>query len=349
MAAATTVRASGQQVEHAAHAWRYVGPRPGDVSPFHPDCGRPFRLACSEPGCPAYLVMSCDATDDKRCEPCARRYRGLVQHVTESVLDLLADGDGLFITTTPPGDRQHGPKSKPCPCTPVGGVELDKWNAGQGRRVNSFRTQLRRLLALHGVEVEYFRCVEAQDGHRRSDGAGRMGLQDHWVLSVRSGRLVMTRSLERKIKALAIRCGYGHHCKVDPIRGAGAARKVARYVSKYVAKAVSVRDEVPWRRPLALVEAPAPAIDYETGEVHVRHSIEPVGPRSYRTWTKSQRWGSDMRSIRAVQRRWARGESTSSFGAGLRPDVFLLLYERSHRYGWARDALVEPPSPARPP
>jgi hypothetical protein len=177
MAAALTVRTESHPVECGAHVYRYGGRRPLDRSSIHPDCARPFRLACSVPGCPAYLVISCDASDDRKCAPCAKRYRGRVQHIAESVLDLLADGDGLFITTTPPGDRQHGPKGNPCPCTPAGGVELDRWNAQQGRRVNSFRTQLRRLLARQGVEVDYFRCVETQDGHRRADGVGRMGLQ----------------------------------------------------------------------------------------------------------------------------------------------------------------------------
>jgi hypothetical protein len=338
MAAALTVRTESHPVECGAHVYRYGGRRPLDRSSIHPDCARPFRLACSVPGCPAYLVISCDASDDRKCAPCAKRYRGRVQHIAESVLDLLADGDGLFITTTPPGDRQHGPKGNPCPCTPAGGVELDRWNAQQGRRVNSFRTQLRRLLARQGVEVDYFRCVETQDGHRRADGVGRMGLQDHWVLSVRAGRLVMTKSLERKIKALAVRCGYGHHCKVDPIRGRGAARKVARYVSKYVAKAVSSRDEVPWRRPFGLVEVEDPAVDYETGVLDVRHDIRPTGPRTYRTWTKSRAWGSDMVTVRAVQRGWATGLLTTARAEGVREDVFLLLYERGRQYGWAAEA-----------
>ncbi len=348
MAAATTVRTEQRSVE-CSHAdadgvsWlRYRQGWPDDVSSIHPDCARPFRLACR--GCPHFLVMSCEAADERKCPPCAKRYRGRVQHVAQSVLEVLGDGDGLFITTTPPGDRQHGPKANPCPCTPAGGVDIPRWNAQQGKRVNNFRTQLRRVFARHGVEVDYFRCVELQDGHRRADGAGRMGLQDHWVVVVRRGRLVMTRRLEREIKRLGMRCGYGHAVKVDPIQGGGAASKVARYVSKYVSKAVAARGDVPWRREQMLVEAENPAVDDETGELDIRHDIRGTGARTYKPWTTSRSWGTSMGRVRAVQRGWSQGQDL--LASPLEETVWLLMLERGRTYGWASHALVGPePSP----
>lgn len=188
-----------------------------------------------------------------------------------------------FVTLTPIGDRVHCKRRdcdrapacghELCPCTVEGGPSLGVWNASHGRRWNHFITSLRRV----APDVQFMRGCEAQDGKRRTDGLGRLGLHDHVIIRSRHALD------ERLIRRLAIRAGYGHSVSIDEMQ-AGSQRE-ARYVSKYVSKSADVRWDVPWR---------ALRINVESGEMSW-----PLVKARYRTWSASRRWGLTMKQVRA--------------------------------------------------
>jgi hypothetical protein len=209
----------------------------------------------------------------------------------------LVGGFQYLITLTAPGDRQHRlPSGAVCPCTPLGGTDLPKWNASHSDRWNHFRTILRRQYP----QLEFFRAVEVQDGKRLgqislSDGLGGRGaLHDHFIAW---SPVPLTKVQVRK---LAITAGFGH--SVDVQRCDPGSRAAASYVTKsvtsYVTKAIDQRSDVPWFGPVR--DVAGKLIANEHGEV----VMGPTKAR-YRTWSSSRGWGCKMVDARAVARAYA--------------------------------------------
>ena len=121
------------------------------------------------------------------------------------------------------------------------------------------------------------RGCEVQDGKRRDDGNGRMGLHDHVILRT-------CHALdERLIRRLAMQAGYGHSVEMDEM--APDSRREASYVSKYISKSADQRWDVPWRTDV---------VNTETGEV-----IRKLVKARYRTWSTSRSWGVTMKQLKA--------------------------------------------------
>jgi hypothetical protein len=133
-------------------------------------------------------------------------------------------------------------------------------------------TLLRRV----APDIQFMRGCEVQDGKRRDDGRGRMGLHDHVILRTRHALD------ERLIRRLAVQAGYGHSAQMDEM--ASDSRREASYVSKYVSKSADQRWSVPWR---------AEVVDVETGEV-TRQLVK----ARYRTWSASRSWGITMKQLK---------------------------------------------------
>lgn len=248
------------------------GPAPDGL-----DCESPLRVLVSDSGNEYREVWRCRNHRRSKCRPCATRYRGRVESVA---------ADGMFrqggfyylLTLTAPGDREHRmPSGKLCPCTPVGGVELSRWNPDAGRCWNRFLVAVERRYL---VRPRYFRSAETQD----------RGALHHHVI-VWSPRKLHVRTL----RPLAMAAGYGHEVDLQALTP--GSRKAARYVSKYVTKSADSRDEVPWW---------ATWVDEETGEV-----CEGLAPATFRTWSSSRDWGVSMQELltQAVQK-WRERHST---------------------------------------
>jgi hypothetical protein len=164
-------------------------------------------------------------------------------------------------------------------------VHLGVWNADCSKRLNRLIEDLRRMT---GVPVQYFRAAEVQD---------RGALHFHLILRMPKSRgLVMT---TKALRELALKHGFGHEAKLDPVDNGRAAS----YVAKYVSKACAERASMPW-------------VDRRTGEVC-------PGNGRYRVWTSSRKWGLTMAGLRAEQAAWwatkqalAAGDPA---GAGCRP------------------------------
>jgi hypothetical protein len=197
---------------------------------------------------------------------------------------------------------------KRCPCTPPEGTDLADWNGHHGKRWNRLLTSIKRAYP----SFLFMRGCEVQDGKRRDDGRGRGALHDHCIAWTEEPMD------ERLLRRLAVRAGFGH--SVDLERVAPSSTQAADYVSKYVAKAVDERGEVPWfryRRAKPALEVPGLLWDDEGGYV-VRLGDEegedwtawtPVQPASearFRSWSKSQSWGSTMTQLRADGVEYAR-------------------------------------------
>lgn len=133
--------------------------------------------------------------------------------------------------------------------------------------------------------MQFMRGCEVQDGKRRADHKGRLGLHDHVILRT---RFVLD---ERLIRRLAIRAGYGHSVEMDDTRPDSS--RESWYVSKYISKSADQRWQVPWR---------ADVVDVETGEV-TRGLVK----ARYRTWSASRGWGVTMAQLRAEALLRARG------------------------------------------
>ena len=162
------------------------------------------------------------------------------------------------------------PSGDVCPCTPAGGVDLAKWNAGHSLRWNHLRTVMRRELS---PELEYFRGVEVQS---------RGALHDHAMVW---SPVPLQRNV---LRGMAIRAGFGHSLDLAP--APPGSKRAAYYVAKYVTKATDARESVPWHGQL---------VDRETGEV-----TEGLVDGRYRTWSMSRRWGLTMAAVRAENRAW---------------------------------------------
>ncbi len=242
------------------------GPRPGWL-----DCERPLRVLCRD--CDFETRWACSGHRETACRPCSSRYRRRVRSVANSGM-YRADGYLYLLTLTAPGDEQHAmPSGAVCECTPAGGVDLPRWNAGHSKRWNHFRTLLRRDV---DSRIEFFRGVEVQV---------RGALHDHAM--VWSPVPLDVKALRNK----AIRCGFGHSVDLAPC--APGSKRAAHYVSKYVTKACDSRDDVPWW---------GDVIDYDTGEL-----TQAVVAGRYRTWSMSRGWGKTMGAIRAESAAYAQG------------------------------------------
>ncbi len=200
------------------------------------------------------------------------------------------DGYLYLLTLTAPGRDAHTlPSGAPCPCTPVGGVDLAEWNASHSRRWNHFRTLLRREYP----GVQFFRGVEVQR---------RGALHDHAMTASEVQLHLPT------VRRLAMRAGFGHSVDLAPCEP--GSRKAAYYVSKYVTKATDAREDVPWA---------ADVVDIETGEV-----TRKVIAGRYRTWSMSREWGDTMAAVRARAAVYARQKRQDSENVELREAVYVL-------------------------
>lgn len=239
------------------------GPRPDGM-----DCDRPLHVQVSDAHGEHFEVWRCSNHRQSKCGPCATRYRRRVESVAAEGL-WKREGFYYLLTLTAPGAREHRmPSGKVCPCTPAGGVDLARWNAGAGRLWNRMLTAIERQYL---VRPTYFRAAEVQD----------RGAIHHHVLLWSPRKLA-----ERTLRKLAMLAGYGH--EVDLQRLTPGSRKAAFYVSKYVAKSADSRDEVPWWGSWA---------DQETGELLEGHTVA-----TFRTWSQSRKWGTSMAAIRDVAR-----------------------------------------------
>lgn len=239
----------------------------------HERCERPRRRVCR--WCPFGYLARCRATQARRCAPCAETHRRNVRLVARSGLVAPGRGEGVMLTLTAPGKGQHWDSrhDRWCPCTPPEGTDPGIFNAALPRRWNRFVQELKRMI---GGNLAYFRAIETQR---------RGALHEHVLLtSTDPGRRLFIEI--EKVRALAIRFGYGHAVRLDRVRAASGA---AGYVAKYVSKSCDERPEVPW-----VIEA--------TGEI--------LRAR-YRPWSASRGWGLRMRDVRDAQRAWAQARSAS--------------------------------------
>jgi len=264
MAAASTVRTDGPPVTgHCDHAWDfsryYRGPRTDSL-----DCQSPLDGRCFL--CGARSLIPCRSHRSSRCRPCAVVYARRVRQVAHSGVRSRRPGFTYLATFTAPSEvgshckvrgcqaRDGACTHEQCRCSPVGGVDLPRWNATAGARWNRTRTALRRL----SPHLEFFRAVEVQEGAHRADGDGRGALHLHVML------WSPVPLSKRELRRLAVDHGWGHSVDLQPCQP-GSAR-AAYYVAKYVSKACDARGEVPWlrvRRRDASYETapPRPAVD----------------------------------------------------------------------------------------
>lgn len=235
-------------------------------------CQRPLLVVCRDCGRPD--KWACRNHRESKCRPCAQMYRRLLGRIAESGT-ARQEGFLYLLTVTAPGERAHRdatlPGAPPCPCTPVGGVDLGVWNRSHSARWNHLRTALRREYP----DLEFMRGVEVQK---------RGALHDHaLVWSPRPLR-------QGVVKRLAMRAGFGHSTDLEPVMP--GSRKAAYYISKYVTKACDQRESVPWV---------GEYVDRRTGEIK-RGRID----ARYRTWSASRGWGLRMRDVRALCGDYAR-------------------------------------------
>jgi hypothetical protein len=226
-----------------------------------------------------------------------------------------------LVTFTGPGERAHCLKPgcdgqgagvdcrhKRCPCTPLGGVNLARWNARHGKRWNHLLTLLKREYP----GLQFMRGCEVQDGKRTADGVGRGALHDH--LLVHTDVPID----HRRVRALAMQAGFGHEAKVDRVNP--GTNKVAEYVSKYVGKSVTERKSVPWER----VRRTRPALTSEGAlwdddgrffvELHdddgeswrAWSPVEWSDKPTFRAWSSSRSWGLTMAEVVAAGAEYAR-------------------------------------------
>jgi hypothetical protein len=256
---------------------RYLrGPSPDGM-----DCQSPVRRVCLN--CDYFAIWSCGNRRESKCRPCSARYRRRVRAMAASGMSRVG-GRYYFLTLTAPSDVHHyGKSGDECPCS-VRGFDVGKWNASHSDRWNRFRTALAREFP----ELEYFRGIEDQK---------RGALHDHVLV------WCQTEIDLGWLRKLAIRCGFGHEVDCPEIRP--GSTEAAYYLSKYITKACDARDSVPWwdiPRPRDLEEAgyPPELVDALTGELFAGS----VRAR-YRTWSKSDEWGTTMAALRAEAAVWA--------------------------------------------
>lgn len=243
------------------------GPAPDGM-----DCESPL-LAVSDSDPADREVWRCSNHRQSKCRPCAARYRRRVQSVASEGM-YRASGFYYLLTLTAPGDHEHFlPSGKRCSCTPSGGVDLARWNAGAGRLWNRMLLSIERR---YGVRPSYFRAAETQD----------RGALHHHILLWSPRKFAL-----RTLRQMAIAAGYGHEVDLQVLTpgSKAAADYVTKRVSGYVTKSCDGRDDVPWW---------ASFVDEETGEV-----CEGQCRATFRTWSQSKSWGRSMVAIRTVARR----------------------------------------------
>lgn len=264
------------------HRWKWCG-RPDrswcESSGLEvPDCERPALMRC---GCGEQFLSRCQATGRAKCGPCSESYRRRVKIIAGSGLVVLPSTT-YVLTLTAPGTKRHkrGRSGLWCPCTAEGGVDLGQWNGTMATRWNHFITDVRRTFG----GCEYFAAKEVQ---------ARGALHLHVPIRFDNPTGVTL----GKLRALAIRHGFGHELHLDDLakdHGQAAAERIAWYVAKYCAKASDARADAPFVHP-------------RTGE---------VGPGRWRLWTSSRKWGESMLSVRQAQRAWWQQQQSSSAGGG---------------------------------
>jgi hypothetical protein len=256
-------------------------------------CDQPLRRVCDDHG--AEHFSRCRTPNASKCVPCAATNLRLVTRKAEAGFSGRENLYCYMLTLTAPGDRLHYlPSGDACACTPVGGVDLWKWNPTAGKRWNALRT---RLSQRYG-DIDFHRGVEVQDGKRRTDGVGRGALHFHVLLASPVPLSVP------EIRRLAIECGFGHSITLEPISNARASSIAARYTTKsaahrvaeYAGKSAADRQQCPWTS-VQLVQV----VDDETGEIlEVPRRMK--SPATYRAWSGSRSWGPSMKEMRAVLR-----------------------------------------------
>lgn len=313
------------------HTWAFIGPvdlRDSRVRSLA--CERPNLLRCRVPECETELVVKCGTTRSAACEPCGLAHRARVGVVAGSGMRpryirrarMHVATDGIFVTLTAPGVRQHkiGKSSRYCTCTPPGGVDLAAWNGSAGKRWNEFCKAVRRA---YGEDVEFFKGAEVQR---------RGALHFHAIFKRRGGGvLAMT---ETSIRRLALTYGFGHSVDVQRFEPGHAA-----YVAKYVSKSANDRRRVPWSG-TRLLSRRVETLDGR--RVDVRVPVD-TGSPTYRTWSASRRFGEPMRLVRAAQAhfqatlsalpRWATAEGVDVTPEGFGPAVEDLVPLRPDRVG----------------
>lgn len=308
--AATQMVPDEHQGEQQPRRMRVVGYLRGPV-PDGMDCESPL-LAVSESDPTDREIWRCSNHRTSKCRPCASRYRGRVQSVASEGM-WTREGFYYLLTVTPPGDREHFlPSGKRCVCTPVGGVDLAKWNAGAGKLWNRLLLAIERQ---YSVRPRYFRAAETQV---------RGGIHHHVILwTPRKFSL-------RTLRKLAMSVGYGHEVDLQVLPP--GSRKAAYYVSKYVSKSCDSRDEVPWW---------ATFVDEATGEILEGHCRA-----TFRTWSQSRSWGQSMTEIRALARRkyLAQRELAGTIPPAAGPG--LVLCPKTRTNGAPAALGTAPPSPS---
>lgn len=240
-------------------------------------CAQPMLMGCVS--CGGQLVLPCRSRDERKCVPCADRFRRDLARVAGSVpgghvylLTLTAPGTGEHSRWVPKGsrlpevDQRDGTRPgwdvrQACDCWDHGS-DLAAWNASAGRRWNHLLT----LLGREYGRVDFFRTVEIQK---------RGALHLHVIVSSDLALNV------RVVQALALRVGFG--CVVD-LQRVRLLSRVGQYISKYVTKGVTGRAEVPWA---------APILDAETGEIRTLRTRA-----RYRVYSQSHGWGITLRRYR---------------------------------------------------
>lgn len=287
-ASAPSTRQRRETACDGGHDWAYMGAVYGSV---RTGCEHPSVLRCNR--CLLPMRTRCNATRDRKCQPCAERHRKDISRVGRTGAKDRPDGVH-FVTLTAPGrhllpwDERQCKHAEGATCSGslgcrVGTVDAAAWNATAPRRWNDFITDLRRLLA--PLDVQYFGSWETQQ---------RGLLHRHALISAPG---VTRKRMAVYVRSLARKHGFGTRSDVQTIDGADS-RSIARtagYIASYVTKG--------GERATMMV--------LETGE------LRPDG-KGYRPWSMSRRWGPTLGAVRAERREWCRRAAavpTALYGA----------------------------------
>lgn len=276
--------AQGPHHERAA-----LRPRVGDVDHRHRmrplgyvrrsqgtrmDCEQPMRFVCRTPACGHQAYARCKCADELKCPDCAERNQKLlVRLIVEGHGRRGAAGHWYMVTLTAPGDPEHrkfipGKRGNhgPCSCGQHG-LTPGEWNALESKWWNRLRTALVREFG----SLAYVGTVEVQEE--------RVDHMLHRHLLVWSPVPIPIERAHELVQA----AGYG--CSMQ-WQKPYSAQSAAQYVAKYITKSSGRRFTVPWE---------VSSLDQETGE------ISTVEKRAtYRTWSKSNRWGVTMQGLRSI-------------------------------------------------
>lgn len=244
------------------------------------DCEHPleaFDAVTKLNGC----YVRCRSTRASVCSTCAARHRKNVARVGRSGWIDRPGDRGYFVTLTAPGsdvlpwDKSQCVHGDEIECSGALGCRceiapLREWNDSLGLRWSRFVQYVREYLP--GVDVQFFKTYEPQ----------KRGAQ-HAHIMFRFVGVVSDRRIRAALRLSAHRWGFGKQLQIDVVDlGSGlAVARTAGYCAKYASKSS---------------DADRSMIDTSTGEIIKLH---------LRAWSKSDRWGETMRSIRHEQRCWA--------------------------------------------